>query len=71
MNETEKIVTGINDVSSIAKDNALGTHNVVASTEEQLASMEEIAASSTALANLADELSGLIGKFKLVKAEEV
>lgn len=71
MNETEKIVIGINDVSSIAKENALGTHNVVASTEEQLASMEEIAASSTALANLADELSGLIGKFKLVKAEEV
>lgn len=71
MNETEKVVTGINDVSSIAKDNALGTHNVVASTEEQLASMEEIAASSTALANLADELSGLIGRFKLVKMEEV
>ncbi|MNI03608.1 Methyl-accepting chemotaxis protein McpB [compost metagenome] len=71
MNETERVVSGINEISDIAKGNAVGTHNVVASTEEQLASMEEIAASSTSLADLAEELNGLIGKFKLVKTEGV
>ncbi|MOA69046.1 Methyl-accepting chemotaxis protein McpB [compost metagenome] len=65
------MVSGINGISDIAKENAVGTHNVVASTEEQLASMEEIAASSTSLADLAEELNGLIGKFKLVKTEGV
>lgn len=50
-------------VSSIANENALGIENISAATEEQLASMEEVAASTVALSIQAEELKNLIGKF--------
>ncbi|MGF7047480.1 methyl-accepting chemotaxis protein [Paenibacillus sp. DS2015] len=71
MVNTEKVVASITRISNIAKENASGTHSVSASTEQQLASMEEISASSTSLASLAEELSDLIGKFKLEKDKGV
>ncbi|WP_232381040.1 methyl-accepting chemotaxis protein [Paenibacillus tianjinensis] len=67
--DTENLVGTMEQISEIAKENASGTHGVAASTEQQLASMEEISASSSALANLAEELSDLIGQFKLAKKE--
>ncbi|MNL74166.1 Methyl-accepting chemotaxis protein McpB [compost metagenome] len=65
LTDTESVVSGITLISQIATENASGTQSVAASTEEQLASMEEISASSSALANSADELKLLIGKFRL------
>ena len=67
--DTEKMVITMDQISGIARENASSTHSIAASTEEQLASMEEISASSAALASLAEELSDLIGKFKLAKEE--
>lgn len=39
--------------------------DVVASTEEQLATMEDISASSTMLAGMAEDLQEVIVKFKI------
>ncbi|WP_046174861.1 methyl-accepting chemotaxis protein [Domibacillus indicus] len=50
-------------VSSISNENASGIENVSAATEEQMASMEEVASSTVALAIQAEELKNLIGKF--------
>ncbi len=52
-------------VSEVAETAASGTQNVSAATEEQLASMEEITASSSALANMAEELQEMIIRIKL------
>ncbi|PZD95881.1 methyl-accepting chemotaxis protein [Paenibacillus sambharensis] len=67
MSDTHKVVETIGQISEIARENADGTQSVAASTEQQLASMEEISASSAALANLAEELNELIGKFHTSK----
>lgn len=67
--DTEKMVVTMDQISDIAKENAENTHSVAASTEQQLASMEEISSSSTALASMAEELSDLIGKFKLAEED--
>lgn len=50
-------------VSKIANENAEGTEMISSATEEQMASMEEIAASAVTLAKQAEELRDLIGKF--------
>ncbi|MCL6459188.1 MAG: methyl-accepting chemotaxis protein [Gorillibacterium sp.] len=64
--------TGVHDlsdaivlVSRVASENAEGTHTVSAATEEQLASMEEIASSASALSSMAEELQLLTNKFKV------
>lgn len=61
----EKVVNSAELVKEVANQAAFGTQNVSAASEEQLASMEEITASSQSLSQLADELQGQIGKFKL------
>ena len=50
-------------VSKIANGNAEGTEMISSATEEQMASMEEVAASAVILAKQAEELRDLIGKF--------
>ena len=50
-------------VSKIANENAEGTEMISSATEEQMASMEEVAASTVTLAKQAEELRDLIGKF--------
>jgi methyl-accepting chemotaxis protein len=62
---TEHIVNTINQVAAVAKSNSSGTQSVSASSEEQLASMEEINASSAALAKMAEQLQVIIGNFKV------
>ncbi|MBC8079404.1 MAG: chemotaxis protein, partial [Gorillibacterium sp.] len=52
-------------MAHVAKENSEGTHTVSAATEEQLASMEEIASSSSALSDMAEELQLLTSKFKV------
>ena len=55
----------VRGISEVAMQNAAGTENVSASTQEQLASMEEITASATALSQMAEELQILLDKFKV------
>ena len=50
-------------VSTIANENAAGTEAIASATEEQMASMQEVAASAVALTKQAEELQDLIGKF--------
>ncbi|MGG4410722.1 HAMP domain-containing methyl-accepting chemotaxis protein [Niallia taxi] len=62
---TNMINDSVQEVSHMAGDAASKTGNISAATEEQVASMEEISASATILANLATELQSLIQRFKI------
>ncbi len=55
----------IEELSAIAQENAASTQEVSATTEEQAISFKEIAQSSTALAELAQELQKAVSKFKI------
>ncbi|MBU8879938.1 MCP four helix bundle domain-containing protein [Bacillus sp. FJAT-29790] len=61
---SEQILESINVVNEVAAATVTGTDEVSSATEEQLASMEEITASSNALSQMAEELQELIGEFK-------
>ncbi|MPQ25618.1 methyl-accepting chemotaxis protein [Bacillus paralicheniformis] len=61
-NEIETAISGVKEVAETA---AGSTQTVSAATQEQLASMEEIAAASQILAQNAEELQHLIQKFKI------
>lgn len=55
----------IDEVSQLAKVSTDSAHEIAAVTEEQLASTEEVSNAATALANMAEELREVVGKFKL------
>ncbi len=61
----EQVNAVIEEVASISKKAAITTLAVASSSEEQLATMEEVTSSSTSLANLAEELSNKVRKFKV------
>ncbi|MBB5325411.1 methyl-accepting chemotaxis protein [Anoxybacillus tepidamans] len=62
---TKQIVQSMQLIHEIAKSAAAGTQEVSVTTEEQLASMQEIAASAMALSSMAESLQQLIQKFKI------
>lgn len=62
--ETQTASHQISAVSQIAQENAEGTQHISAASEQQMASMEEVAAFAESLANEAEELKNLIGQFK-------
>lgn len=62
---SDLVLHKITTISEVAKQSAAGTQNVSAAAEEQLASMEEITATSNFLSSMADELHSMISKFKL------
>ncbi|MFD3445284.1 methyl-accepting chemotaxis protein [Microbacteriaceae bacterium 4G12] len=62
---SQQVAAVANQAQNEAKENLTSTQSVVASSEEQLASMEEISASATSLSQMAEELQGMIGKFKI------
>ncbi|WP_167568933.1 methyl-accepting chemotaxis protein [Brevibacillus migulae] len=62
---TGEVVEAINDISAIAETTASGAQHVSAATDEQLASMEEIHASATTLAKMADDLQQVMSRFKV------
>ena len=62
---TEQIVSSIQMISRIAEESASASQLVSASSEEQLASMEEISASASSLSTMAEELQGMVSKFKI------
>lgn len=62
---SDEVVDFMRQISVAAESGATRTQHVSAATEEQLASMEGIAAPATALSGMAEELQEQIGKFKI------
>lgn len=62
---SRQVVALVQDIDKIGKNNAGQTQSVSAATQEQAASIEEIAQSSQALADQAQELRHMISKFKV------
>lgn len=62
---TEQMLAMIEEINDKAVSSAGGTQNISAASEEQLATMEEITASSTILSSMADDLQTNISKFKV------
>ncbi|MBS4192599.1 hypothetical protein KHA94_20865 [Bacillus sp. FJAT-49705] len=63
--EGEYILETIHVVNEVAEATFTCTEEVSSTTEEQLASMEEIASSSHALSKVAEELKMLVGEFRV------
>jgi methyl-accepting chemotaxis protein len=61
----DELLEIVESLSAIAEENAASTQESSAAIEEQTAGMEEIASSSGQLARLAEELNGLVKKFKI------
>lgn len=62
---TTNVAQTIEEIATVAKVSASGTQNVAAAAEEQLASMEEISSSTSALTELAEGLQTVVDKFKI------
>ena len=62
---SQQIVGSVRKIDALSKQSAGEAQSVSAATEEQLASMEEIATSSQALAQLAQTLQEAVAKFRV------
>ncbi|MBP2646145.1 MAG: mcpA 6 [Firmicutes bacterium] len=62
---SQQVLSAMEKMDSISRDISDQTQTISAATEEQSASMEEIAASSQYLAQLAEQLNGAVGRFKI------
>jgi methyl-accepting chemotaxis protein len=65
MERMEEAGRTIHLLSDVARNTSMNAQTVAASSEEQLASMEEVSASSAYLAKLAEELQELLNRFKV------
>jgi len=63
--DTQSVNKAISFVKSVSENTNHGTQEIMASTEEQLGSVEEIATATTSLARMAEELQELINQFKI------
>ncbi|WP_235827845.1 methyl-accepting chemotaxis protein [Brevibacillus migulae] len=63
--ESKTAVAAIRSIDTVALEMASSTQHVSRNVETQNASMEEIVASSAVLSTMAEELQGLIGRFKV------
>lgn len=62
---SQQIVSVVDEIEQISKAAATETETVAATTEEQLASMEEIASASDMLARMAEELQTVVSRFRV------
>ncbi|MDP4160266.1 MAG: methyl-accepting chemotaxis protein [Bacillota bacterium] len=62
---SQLILSSVNQIESISKDNMSQSQSVSAATEEQTASSEEIASASQSLSQMAQDLQAEISKFRL------
>ena len=62
---SQDVVQSVQRIENISRDTVGHTQTVSAATEEQSASMEEIATSSQALAKMAEEMQQTVGRFQL------
>lgn len=63
--DMEKVINSISSVTEIARATSDGTQNVLASTEEQSAAIQEITHSAYDLSNMAEKLNDIVTRFKL------
>ncbi len=63
--EMRHMTDSMKQINGIAQSSAEGTQNISAATEEQLASMEEITASTFTLSKMAEELQNKTNTFKV------
>lgn len=61
----DEIIAVIQNLSSVAEENAAGTEEASASVEEQTSAIEEIAQSSESLSQLAESLQSTVLQFKI------
>jgi methyl-accepting chemotaxis protein len=61
---SDHVVKELEAIAAITGETSSGAQNVAAAAQEQMASMEEVASSSTYMAGMAEQLRGLILKFK-------
>jgi len=64
-NQAELLVLSLESIVEVANNNVDGSQSMSASSQEQLATMQEVDASASFLANLSDKLHSLIEKFKI------
>jgi methyl-accepting chemotaxis protein len=60
-----KIMEAMEEIRNIAEQNASNSEELSASTEEQSAAMQELSATSQQLTNLADNMKGLVERYRL------
>ena len=63
--DSKLVVSNIENLDKMSKENNEKIHTISHSTENQAASVEEIASASHSLADLAEDLRAVINKFKL------
>jgi methyl-accepting chemotaxis protein len=63
--ETERILNSIDEINEIAETTSLGTQSVLAGTEEQASSMQEINNLAAGLSNMTVTLKDIVSKFKM------
>lgn len=63
--ETERILNSIDEINEIAESTSIGTQSVLAGTEEQASSMQEINNLAAGLSNMTVTLKDIISKFNL------
>ena len=63
--DSDHVVTAVQDIDSVSQNTVYQTQTVSAATEEQSASMHEIASSSRNLVKMAGHLQDMVDKFKV------
>ncbi|UNP82206.1 methyl-accepting chemotaxis protein [Bacillus mycoides] len=63
--DAKQVSASINEIAATIEENAASVQNIAGSSEEQLASVDEINAAAVHLSQMAEELQGMIGKFKV------
>jgi len=63
--EVNEIVKSVENIATIAEENAASAEEVSAAVEEQAASIQELTSVSQETANLSEKLSQLIGRFRV------
>lgn len=62
---SQRLNVGMDEVKQIAEETNFGTQQIASSSQEQLATSEEITSSALSLSKMADELRMLISNFKI------
>ncbi|HEX2952971.1 MAG TPA: methyl-accepting chemotaxis protein, partial [Bacillota bacterium] len=63
---SQEMTSTMEGVAAISDNNAKGSQQVAAATEQQRATMETLAESSSNLVGMADHLTALVGRFKVI-----
>jgi methyl-accepting chemotaxis protein len=59
------VSTSIDSIAAVSEENSAAAEEVSAATEEMSAQAEEVVASAASLADMANQLDGLVARFRL------